>query len=117
MYIDLPEKNYYKIGEVAKAFNVNSSLIRFWEKEFDILQPRKNRKGDRMFSKEDIEVGSVLLFFVKASCWNDNILFQKKDISSLIGMVLMVHIISSVPDCSQYACIKDNIFSLACMQK
>lgn len=65
MYIDLPEKNYYKIGEVAKAFNVNSSLIRFWEKEFDILQPRKNRKGDRMFSKEDIANLKLIYHLVK----------------------------------------------------
>lgn len=65
MYVDLPEKNYYKIGEVSKAFNVNASLIRFWEKEFDILQPRKNRKGDRMFSKEDIENLKLIYHLVK----------------------------------------------------
>lgn len=65
MYIELPEKNYYKIGEVAKAFKVNTSLIRFWEKEFDILQPRKNRKGDRMFSKEDIENLKLIYRLVK----------------------------------------------------
>ena len=41
MFIDLPEKRYYKIGEVAKAFGVNTSLIRFWENEFDILKPKK----------------------------------------------------------------------------
>ena len=44
MYIDLPEKRYYGIGEVAKAFGVNTSLIRFWEKEFDALKPKKKRK-------------------------------------------------------------------------
>ena len=41
MHIDLPEKRYYGIGEVAKAFDVNASLIRFWEKEFDVLKPKK----------------------------------------------------------------------------
>ena len=41
------EKLYYSIGEVAKEFNVNVSLIRFWEKEFDILKPKKNKKGNR----------------------------------------------------------------------
>jgi len=41
MHVDLPEKRYYKIGEVAKAFNVNTSLIRFWEKEFEYLNPKK----------------------------------------------------------------------------
>ena len=45
MHIDLPEKRYYKIGEVAKAFSVNTSLIRFCEKEFEIIKPKKMRKG------------------------------------------------------------------------
>lgn len=47
MHIELPEKLYYSIGEVAEAFKVNTSLIRFWEKEFDVLQPKKNAKGNR----------------------------------------------------------------------
>ena len=45
MHIDLPEKLYYGIGEVAEAFGVNTSLIRFWEKEFDVLKPKKNSKA------------------------------------------------------------------------
>ena len=45
MQIELPEKRYYGIGEVARAFDVNTSLIRFWEKEFDALKPKKNAKG------------------------------------------------------------------------
>ena len=49
------EKLYYSIGEVAKTLDVNVSLIRFWEKEFDILQPKKNKKGNRMFTKVDFE--------------------------------------------------------------
>ena len=44
MHLDLPEKRYYSIGEVAKAFDVNTSLLRFWEKEFDIIQPKKKRE-------------------------------------------------------------------------
>jgi len=55
MYIDLPEKRYYKIGEVARAFGLNTSHIRFWEKEFDILKPKKNKKGNRLFTQEDIK--------------------------------------------------------------
>lgn len=47
-------KQYYSIGEVATMFHVNTSLIRFWENEFDILEPRKNRKGDRFFKPSDI---------------------------------------------------------------
>ena len=49
MHIDLPEKRYYKIGEVAKAFNVNTSLVRFWEKEFDIIKPKKKRERKSSF--------------------------------------------------------------------
>ena len=45
MHLDLPEKRYYTIGELAKAMEVNTSLIRFWEKEFDVLQPKKKRQG------------------------------------------------------------------------
>ncbi len=52
---ELLKKQYYPIREVAKWFNVNTSLLRFWENEFDILKPRKNRKGDRMFRPEDVK--------------------------------------------------------------
>jgi DNA-binding transcriptional MerR regulator len=48
-------KQYYGIGEVAAMFRVNASLLRFWEAEFDILKPRKNKKGDRFFRPEDIK--------------------------------------------------------------
>ena len=50
----LLEKDYYSIGETAKMFNVNTSLLRFWENEFDAIKPYKNKKGDRYFSKKDI---------------------------------------------------------------
>ncbi|KGL61946.1 MerR family transcriptional regulator [Polaribacter sp. Hel1_85] len=65
MHIDLPEKRYYKIGEVAKAFNVNTSLIRFWEKEFDIIKPKKNAKGNRLFTQEDIKNFKLIFNLVK----------------------------------------------------
>ena len=55
MHVNLPEKLYYTIGEVSKAFDVNPSLIRFWEKEFEILKPKKNNKGTRRYSSVDIE--------------------------------------------------------------
>ena len=48
------EKLFYKISEVAKMFNVNISAVRFWEKEFDILKPKKNKKGNRLFTAKDI---------------------------------------------------------------
>ncbi len=47
-------KLYYSIGEVAYMFNVNTSLIRFWEKEFTIIKPSKNKKGNRLFTKKDV---------------------------------------------------------------
>ena len=65
MHIDLPEKKYYKIGEVAKAFNVNTSLIRFWEKEFDIIKPKKNAKGNRLFTPNDISNFKIIYNLVK----------------------------------------------------
>ncbi|MFO7923221.1 MAG: MerR family transcriptional regulator [Bacteroidales bacterium] len=49
------EKLYYSIGEIADMFNVNASLIRYWEKEFDIIKPKKNKKGNRFFTIEDID--------------------------------------------------------------
>ncbi|TVZ15422.1 MerR family transcriptional regulator [Maribacter sp. MAR_2009_72] len=65
MQIELPEKRYYGIGEVAKAFNVNASLIRFWEKEFDVLQPKKNAKGNRKFTPQDIKNLQLIYHLVK----------------------------------------------------
>jgi DNA-binding transcriptional MerR regulator len=65
MNIQLPEKLYYSIGEVAQAFNVNTSLIRFWEKEFDIISPKKNKKGDRFFTPKDIENLKIIYHLVK----------------------------------------------------
>lgn len=56
--IEISEKQltklYYTIGEVATMFDVNTSLIRFWEKEFTIIQPKKNKKGNRLFTPKDI---------------------------------------------------------------
>ncbi|MGG6230154.1 MerR family transcriptional regulator [Tenacibaculum sp. SDUM215027] len=65
MYVDLPDKRYYRIGEVAKAFGVNSSLIRFWDKEFEIINPKKNAKGDRLFTQEDVKNFKIIYNLVK----------------------------------------------------
>ena len=59
------EKLFYTIGEVAAMFKVNTSLIRFWEKEFDIIKPQKNKKGNRLFTKEDIENFHMIFHLVK----------------------------------------------------
>jgi len=58
-------KLYYSISEVATMFNVNPSLIRFWEKEFDIIKPRKNKKGNRLFTQKDIDNFHVIFHLVK----------------------------------------------------
>ena len=58
-------KLYYSIGEVARMFDVNSSLIRFWEKEFDIIQPKKNKKGNRLFTQDDVDNFYIIYYLVK----------------------------------------------------
>jgi len=65
MHVEFPDKRYYKIGEVAKAFKVNTSLIRFWEKEFDIIKPKKNAKGNRLFTPKDISNFKLIYSLVK----------------------------------------------------
>ncbi|HQH40335.1 MAG: MerR family transcriptional regulator [Bacteroidales bacterium] len=59
------EKVYYSIGEVAEMFHVKPSLIRYWEKEFDILKPHKNNKGTRFFTREDIRNFHLIYHLVK----------------------------------------------------
>ena len=65
MKLNLPDKLYYSIGEVAKAFNVNASLIRYWEQEFPIIKPKKNKKGNRYFTPSDIENLKIIYHLVK----------------------------------------------------
>jgi len=65
MFIDLKNKRYYTIGEVANAFKVNTSLIRFWEQEFNVLKPKKNKKGNRLFTDEDIKNLQLIYRLVK----------------------------------------------------
>jgi DNA-binding transcriptional MerR regulator len=59
------EKIYYTIGEVAELFGVNTSLIRFWEKEFEVLQPKKNKKGNRLFTRDDMQNLRLIFHLVK----------------------------------------------------
>lgn len=58
-------KLYYSIGEVAEMFKVSASMIRFWESKFDILNPKKNKKGDRFFTLRDIENLKLLYHLIK----------------------------------------------------
>jgi DNA-binding transcriptional MerR regulator len=59
------EKLYYSIGEIADMFGVSKSLIRYWETEFSILKPHKNSKGDRRFTKENIEQLNIIFDLLK----------------------------------------------------
>lgn len=59
------EKLYYAIGEVAEMLGENASLIRYWENQFDILKPKKNAKGDRLFTKADIEILKIIHHLVR----------------------------------------------------
>jgi len=59
------DKMYYSIGEVADMFTLSVSNIRFWENEFDILRPRKNSKGDRLFTKKDLDTLRTIVHLVK----------------------------------------------------
>ena len=65
MKINLQDKRYYSIGEVASKFNVNPSLIRFWEQEFKILNPKKNSRGNRKFTHKDINAINKIYFLLK----------------------------------------------------
>ncbi len=60
-----PAKLYYSISEVSAMFGVNASLIRFWEKEFDIIKPHKNAKGNRFFTQQDIDNIALIYHYVK----------------------------------------------------
>ena len=59
------EKLFYPIGEVAQMFDVSVSSIRYWEKEFDILKPKKNKKGNRMFTIKDVEILRIIYHLTK----------------------------------------------------
>ncbi len=59
------DRVYYSIGEVARMFDVNTSLIRFWEKEFDMIRPHKNKKGNRLFTPKDVDHFHMIYHLVK----------------------------------------------------
>jgi len=85
-------KLYYSIGEVAQLFNVNASLLRFWEKEFEIIQPKKNKKGDRMYTRADVENFKVIYHLVKERGYtlqgaNEKLKNNKQDTFDAIEMV------------------------------
>jgi len=64
-HLNKVERLYYTIGEVSKMFDVNTSLIRFWEKEFEIIKPKKNKKGNRLFTQKDVDNFHTIYHLVK----------------------------------------------------
>jgi len=96
-------KLYYTIGEVADKFGVNSSLIRFWEKEFEVLKPKKNESGKRLYTKTDLENLQLVYNLVKIEGYTlegakkiiDGKLFdqrkEKKIIKSLLELRLLLN--------------------------
>jgi len=86
------EKLYYSMGEVTKMFDVNASLIRFWEKEFDIIKPKKNKKGNRLFTKQDVENLQIIYHLVKERGYTlqgakDKLRDNKYDVAETVEMV------------------------------
>lgn len=86
------EKRYYTIGEVADELGVATSLIRFWESEFDIIKPKKNRKGNRQFTKDDVKNVKLIYHLVKEKGYTLNGAreFIKNDVSAAVGKIDML---------------------------
>jgi len=92
------EKKYFTIGEVADELGVATSLIRFWEGEFDIIKPKKNRKGNRQFTKEDIKNVKLIYYLVKEKGFTlqgarD---FIKNDVDAAKNKIELIHSLKRV---------------------
>lgn len=97
----VPGKLFYNIKEVAEHFNVNASLIRFWDKEFDIIKPRKNAKGNRQFAQEDIETLRLVYHLVKEQGMTlkgakNRLKYNKEETTSNIEVILKLQNIKSL---------------------
>lgn len=65
MKLNLPDKLFYSISEVSEAFNLNASTLRFWEKEFPVINPKKNKKGNRYYTPQDVKTIQMIYHLVK----------------------------------------------------
>ncbi len=92
------EKRYYTIGEVADELGVATSLIRFWESEFDIIKPKKNRKGNRQFTKEDVKNVKLIYHLVKEKGYTLNGAreFIKSDVSAAASKIDMLDSLKNI---------------------
>ena len=92
------EKRYYTIGEVADDLGVATSLIRFWETEFDVISPKKNRKGNRQFTKEDIKKIKLIYHLVKEKGYTLNGAreFIKSDAHQAMNKIEMIESLKGI---------------------
>lgn len=92
------EKRYYTIGEVAEDLGVATSLIRFWETEFDVISPKKNRKGNRQFTKEDIKKIKLIYHLVKEKGYTLNGAreFIKNDTNAAINKIDVIDSLKNI---------------------
>ena len=103
------DKLYYSIGEIAAMFNVSTSLVRFWESEFDILEPKKGRGGTRKFTEKDIKNFRQIHYLVKEKGYTlDGAKHQLKDQRS--GHTESVDVVESLQEIRQFLTeIKSNL--------
>ena len=92
------EKRYYTIGEVADDLGVATSLIRFWESEFDIIKPKKNRNGNRQFTKDDIKNVKLIYHLVKEKGYTLHGAreFIKSDVGAAAGKIEMLDSLKNI---------------------
>jgi DNA-binding transcriptional MerR regulator len=92
------EKLYYSISEVAEKFHVASSLLRYWESEFPSIHPKKNKKGDRKYTKEDIEAVELVYHLVKERGYKlkaaQQVIKDKKKV--IVDQMEMIHSLENV---------------------
>lgn len=103
-------KLYYTIGEVAELFDVNTSLIRFWEKEFSAIKPKKNNKGNRLFTVKDIVTIDRIYDLVKEK--GHTLDGARKSLRERKPVVPQVIIGTSVPNESDYQAVIDRLEEL-----
>jgi len=103
------EKRYFTIGEVADDLGVATSLIRFWETEFDVISPKKNRKGIRQFTKEDIKNIKLIYHLVKEKGYTLNGArdFIKNDTNAAMDKIDMIESLKNIR--SFLVQLRDNI--------
>ena len=99
------QKRYYNIGVVSEMFKVNVSLIRFWENEFDILKPKKNGKGDRLFRPEDIKNLQLIYHLLREKKYTiegaRDFLKKNKKNSETTTLYLNLNILVLIKQCQQ----------------